>query len=234
MSPRPSFPLSLLALLLALVAPLVPTAASPGVVPGAAGESAARARVATYDARLVEAVRDLVVRRERREGYDRELFKHWVDADDDGCDTRDEVLLAEAVREPTVGDGCTLSGGRWRSWYDGARWSDTTDLDVDHVVALAEAWDSGAHRWSATVREQFANDLGDPRSLVAVTDEVNASKSDRDVREWLPDRRVCRYARDWVVVKLRWRLTVDRLEVRALRALAADCGDRRVRLTRAR
>lgn len=229
--------MSLLALLLALVAPLpsaASPAASPGVVTGAAGEAVAPARAATYDASLVEAVRDLVVRRERREGYDRELFKHWVDADGDGCDTRDEVLLAEAVREPTVGDGCALSGGRWRSWYDGARWSDTADLDVDHVVALAEAWDSGARRWAATVRERFANDLGDPRSLVAVTDEVNASKSDRDVREWVPDRRVCRYARTWVVVKLRWRLTADRPEVRALRALAADCGDRRVRLTRAR
>ena len=230
MSPRPSFPRFLLALLLALVAPLVPPAGSLG----AAGESADRVRVASYDARLDEAVGDLVVRRERREGYDRELFRHWIDADGDGCDTRDEVLLAEAVREPTVGDGCALTGGRWRSWYDGARWSDTSDLDVDHVVALAEAWDSGAHRWADTVRERFANDLGDPRSLVAVTDEVNASKSDRDVREWLPDRRICRYARNWVVVKLRWRLSVDRREVRALRVLADDCGDRRVRLTRAR
>ncbi len=224
----------MLVLLAGLLAPLVPTAAAPGdpgpAAPGRASSGAGQA----YDALLTEAVDDLVVRREKRAGYDRDLFDHWVDADGDGCDTRDEVLLDEAVEAPTVGSGCALSGGRWRSWYDGASWTDTSDLDIDHLVPLAESWDSGSRRWDEATRERFANDLGDRRALVAVTDEVNASKSDQDVREWLPERSTCRYVRDWVAVKLRWRLRADRREVGALRVLADGCGDRRVRVTRAR
>ncbi len=235
MSRRPPFPLSVLVLLVGLTAQLVPSAAAPGPsVRTDRSVQASRGAQAAYVARLGEAVGDLAVRREVREGYDRELFDHWVDADGDGCDTRDEVLVAEAVEAPAVGEGCALTGGRWRSWYDGARWTDPADLDVDHLVPLAESWDSGARRWGEATRQRFANDLGDRRSLVAVTDEVNASKGDQDVREWLPELRTCRYVRNWVAVKLRWRLTVDRREVRALRTLAEGCGDRRVRVTRAR
>ncbi len=222
----------MLVLLAGLAAPLVPSAAEPGPQ-GPATSTPGREGV-VYAARLGEAVGDLVVRRERREGYDRELFDHWVDADGDGCDTRDEVLITEAVEAPTLGEGCALTGGRWRSRYDGASWTDPSDLDIDHLVPLAESWDSGARRWSDATRERFANDLGDRRSLVAVTDEVNAGKGDQDVREWLPELGPCRYLRDWVAAKLRWRLTADRREVRAMRTLADDCGDRRVRVVRAR
>lgn len=230
---RPPFPLSLLLLVVGLLAPLVPTSTTTTAERPRAAAPAER-RGAVYDARLDEAIGDLVVRRERRAGYDRELFDHWVDADGDGCSTREEVLLDEATDPVTVGADCDLSGGRWFSWYDGARWTDTADLDIDHLVPLAEAWDSGARRWDDRVRERFANDLGDARSLVAVTDNVNASKSDRDLREWLPDRQVCRYLRVWVAVKLRWRLAADGREVRAMRVLADDCGNPRVRVTRAR
>src|SRR5204862_764055 len=61
----------------------------------------------------------LAVHSEHGSGYDRAKFRLWVDADHDGCDTRDEVLIDEAVRRPDVGAGCTLSGGKWYSKYDG-------------------------------------------------------------------------------------------------------------------
>ncbi len=211
--------------------------AAPATAPQDRADSAAPAaaeRGETYAAPLARAVDDLVVRRERREGYDREAFTHWVDADGDGCDTRDEVLLDEAVRRPRVGPGCALQGGRWRSWYDGGTWRDPADLDVDHLVPLAESWDSGPRRWGDRARERFANDLGEPRALVAVTDEVNAAKSDQDPAEWLPELRRCRYVRWWVAVKHRWRLSVDRAERSALGSLAEGCRDARVRVTVAR
>ncbi len=66
------------------------------------------------------------------------------------------------------------------SYYDDATWSDQADLDIDHVVALAEAWDSGASGWTTAQRRAFANDLGDERCLVAVTDSVNQAKGDED------------------------------------------------------
>lgn len=186
MSRRPSFALSVLLLVVGVVGPLLPTPVTTTREEGPRPAVVTERRGAAYDARLDEAIGDLDLRRERRAGYDRDLFEHWVDGDGDGCSTREEVLVDEATEPVTVGDGCEPRGGRWFSWYDGARWTDTGDLDVDHLVPLAEAWDSGARRWSDRVRERFANDLGDARSLVAVTDVVNASKGDRDLREWLP------------------------------------------------
>lgn len=186
---------------------------------------------------LGSLVGQLVVARERNRGYDRDKFVHWVDGDGDGCDTRDEVLRQEAKRAPAVGSGCSLSGGRWFSWYDGERVTDAGDLDIDHLVPLAEAWGSGARTWSARTRQRFANDLRDRRSLTAVTASSNRSKSDRDPAEWLPRPAArCRYVRDWVVVKSRWQLAVDRTEKRTVRRLVRGCGtgDDTVRFRRAR
>lgn len=101
-------------------------------------------------------------------------------------------------------------------------------------MPLAEAWDSGARGWSTRTRERYANDLGDRRTLVGVTDSVNQSKSDQDVAEWLPTYDRCRYTREWVAVKHRWRLKVDRTERRTLRSLAADCKDSTITVALAR
>lgn len=187
--------------------------------------------------RLGRLVRQLDVGRERSAGYDREKFVHWIDADGDSCDTRDEVLRQEAVDDPGVGSGCDLSGGEWFSWYDAEEVTDSSDLDIDHVVALAEAWASGARGWTRGTRQRFANDLGDRRSLTAVTASSNRSKSDSDPAEWLPRTKArCRYVRDWVVVKSRWQLRVDRAEKRTVRRLVRRCGtaDETVRFERAR
>ncbi|CAA9259653.1 MAG: putative secreted protein, partial [uncultured Corynebacteriales bacterium] len=106
------------------------------------------AAAATVSKSLSGAVAGLPVATEIRTGYDRGLFPHWIDADGDRCNSRYEVLIAEATTAPTVGSGCTLSGGRWYSYYDGAYWTLPADLDVDHLVPLAEAWDSGARTWT--------------------------------------------------------------------------------------
>lgn len=180
--------------------------------------------------RLRQAVRDLPVAREVRRGYDRDKFEHWVDADADCRDTRDEVLAQES-RTPV--SGCDIVRGEWFSYYDGEVVRRSSELDIDHVVALAEAWDSGARRWTSGTRRRFANDLGDRRSLVAVTASTNRSKSDRDPAEWLPDRAQCRYVGEWVAVKTRWSLTVDRVEKRALVRRASACRDRFLTIRRA-
>jgi hypothetical protein len=206
-----------------------------GLALGTAAPAAAEDRA--VEKRLGRLVRQLDVGRERSAGYDREKFVHWVDADADGCDTRDEVLRQEAVDDPTVGDGCALSGGEWFSWYDAEDVTDSSDLDIDHVVALAEAWASGARGWTKGTRQRFANDLGDRRSLTAVSASSNRSKSDRDPAEWLPRKKArCRYVRDWVVVKSRWQLRVDQTEKRTVRRLVRGCGsgDDTVRFTHAR
>jgi hypothetical protein len=153
-------------------------------------------------------------------GYDRDLFEHWSDADGDGCDTRCEVLETER-RDDLEG----LAGGGWLSIYDGYTTPDEGELEIDHVVALAEAWRSGAASWDPGRREAFANDLDDPGALVAVTAATNRSKSDRDPASWQPPDRSawCWFAGAWATTKVRWELTADRAEVDALRNMLAGC-----------
>jgi putative cell wall-binding protein len=160
--------------------------------------------------------------------YDRAYFEHWIDADGDGCNTREEVLIAESTTSAVVGSGCTVASGTWTSWYDGATWTNPSDVDIDHMVPLAEAWKSGADRWTATQRRSYANDLTLPAALEAVTDNVNQSKSDRDPANWLPPMTSvrCRYATNWVLVKYRWNLSVDSTERSTLNSiLSGACGN---------
>lgn len=170
------------------------------------------------------ALESLTIAAESRTGYERSLFRHWIDADGDGCNTRYEVLIAEAVTKPRVGQRCRLTGGRWVSAYDGIQTTSTRALDIDHVVPLAEAWDSGASNWTSERRMQFANDLGDSRSLIAVTASSNRQKSDQDPAEWLPSKGRCTYLVNWIAVKVRWSLTIDQAEHDALLRLIGECG----------
>ena len=204
---------------------LVIAAATVAVTTALTSATAAPARAATVSASLRTLVSNLPVAPEVRTGYDRDLFPHWIDADSDGCNTRYEVLIAEATTAPTVGSGCSLSGGRWHSYFDDVSWTAPADLDIDHLVPLAEAWDSGARSWPTSRRQAFANDLGDARSLAAVTDDVNQAKGDKDPAEWMPSASdaTCRYVGEWVADKTRWRLSVDSAEKARLASLAAGC-----------
>jgi hypothetical protein len=192
--------------------------------PGASASSGVSA-----DGSLVELLAILHIAPESRNGYERTLFEHWIDQDMDGCDTRREVLISEAVIPPTVGANCSLTVGEWLSLYDGVSVTDVESLDIDHVVPLAEAWDSGASGWTAERRRRFANDLEVPWALVAVTASSNRSKSDRDPAEWMPpvDQFACTYVAWWVEVKVRWSLNVDPTELDALRNQASSCSDTR-------
>jgi hypothetical protein len=185
----------------------------------------------TWSGTLTQAIAHVPVGTESRTGYERTKFHLWIDADSDGCDTRDEVLISEAEDAPAVGSGCSLSGGRWYSYYDGVSQTSASALDIDHVVPLAEAWDSGAGAWSTQRREDYANDLGDSRTLVGVTASLNRSKGDQDVAEWTPPINDCRYIKDWVAAKIRWSLTQDSAEKSALQSIASGCTNSTVTVT---
>ncbi|MFD3907991.1 HNH endonuclease [Streptomyces sp. CB04723] len=198
---------------------------SRGLYGAAAVPVSARGQLAPLP--LLEAVEQIPVAAEQREGYKRELYKHWnrgLDARD-GCDTRREVILSEAVEAPVVTAGCRLTGGSWLSPYDGVMVTDAAGLDVDHMVPLAEVHDSGGHAWDAARREAYANDQRSPVTLIAVTAKSNRSKADKDPAQWLPpaaDYR-CTYAAEWTGTKLRWGLAADEAERRELLALAGEC-----------
>ena len=159
--------------------------------------------------------------------YDRHDWKHWTDADRDCQDARNEVLIAEsrtAVAYRTDRK-CRVTTGEWLAPYSNTIVTDPGRLDVDHMVPLGNAHDSGAWQWSANRREQYANYLGDPQHLIAVTASANRSKGARGPDQWKPEDRTywCRYATDWIRIKDTWDLTVTQHEYDALVEMVNTC-----------
>ncbi|MET9480580.1 HNH endonuclease family protein [Streptomyces sp. NBC_01317] len=155
-------------------------------------------------------------------GYSRDLFPHWI-TQSGACNTR-EVVLKRDGTNVVQDSSCAATSGRWFSVYDGATWSAAADVDIDHMVPLAEAWRSGASSWTTSQRQSFANDLTRPQ-LIAVTDNVNQAKGDQDPATWLPSVTSyrCTYVRAWVQVKYYWKLSVDSAEKSALQSILNGC-----------
>ncbi len=166
----------------------------------------------------------LVVAEDKNTGYKRSAFKHWIDADKNGCNTRAEVLIEEAVVKPKIGPKCKLIGGKWLSSYDGKTITNASQLDVDHLVPLAEAWRSGAWKWTAAQRQAYANDLDNSEALIAVTLSTNRSKGDKDPSLWMPSIDQCTYIQNWISIKNKYSLTADTKEVEKLNSVSATCG----------
>ena len=177
------------------------------------------------DVEISNLLISLTIEPESPDPYDRSLFKHWIDVDGDGCNARREVLIAEAIEAPTIGERCDLIGGLWYSAYDGVETDDDSSFDIDHMVPLSEAWDSGANEWSSDRRRALANDLDLPQALIAVSASSNRSKGDKDPADWLPPLQSyrCQYVEDWVRVKVKWELSVDQREFDAVRGILATC-----------
>jgi len=157
-----------------------------------------------------------------RTGYSRDLFPHWITISGT-CNTRETILKRDGTGVVTD-SACAATSGSWYSPYDGATWSAASDVDIDHLIPLAEAWDSGADNWTTSKRQNLANDLSRPQ-LLAVTDNVNQSKGDQDPATWWPSRSAyrCTYARAWVQVKHYYGLTVDSAEKSALSSVLNGC-----------
>ncbi|MFD7750154.1 HNH endonuclease family protein [Streptomyces sp. NPDC059698] len=155
-------------------------------------------------------------------GYSRDKFPHWI-TQSGACNTR-EVVLKRDGTNVQQDSSCAAVSGRWYSPYDGATWSAASDVDIDHMVPLAEAWRSGASSWTNAQRQSFANDLTRPQ-LIAVTDNVNQAKGDKDPAEWMPPSSSykCTYVRAWVHVKKHYNLSVDSAEKSALQSALNGC-----------
>ncbi|GGC02582.1 HNH endonuclease family protein [Cellulomonas carbonis] len=152
-------------------------------------------------------------------GYDRDQFgQAWADADRNGCDTRNDVLrrdLTDVVLDERTG-GCVVLTGTLVDPYGGGtiafeRGERSADVQVDHVVALADAWQKGAQQWTPAQRELFAND---PANLLAVDGPLNQQKGAGDAATWLPPERGfrCRYVLLQVRVKAAYGLRVTAAE----------------------
>lgn len=155
-------------------------------------------------------------------GYSRDLFPHWTTVSG-SCNTRETVLQRDGTNV-TVNSACAATSGSWFSPYDGITETAASDIDIDHVVALAEAWRSGASSWTTARRQSFANSLSTPQ-LIAVTDNSNSSKGDSDPTAWRPPRTSfhCTYARMWIGTKSTWGLSLQSAEKSALQTMLNTC-----------
>ncbi len=115
--------------------------------------------------------------------YDRSEYRHWVDLDDDGQNTREEILIRDSVTPVNYAPSGKVASGLWVCPYTGRITFSPRDLDIDHLVALGEIDAAGGHAWATEQKTAFAND---PDNLVAVYKGANRSKGDKDAYLWLP------------------------------------------------
>ena len=191
-----------------------PTRASDTVPPAMAPAAASLADLLAGVIIAPEAAHD---------AYRRDAWTHWNGGLDphDGLNTRHEVLASQSTCPPVIASGAVRSGC-WNSPYDGSRTHSPGDLHIDHVVALAEAHQSGGHTWDADQRERYAND---PYGLIAVSAASNMAKSAHDPPTWMPtsDAAHCGYLIAWTAVKLQWALTMDSAEHAYIAERAPEC-----------
>ena len=161
-------------------------------------------------------------------GYSRDKFRHWSKASDFGwnppqasCDAREAALIRDG-EDVEVGSGCKVTSGTWYDPYTDRTYSDPQDLDIDHVVPLANAWRSGAPSWTDEQRERYAND---PDVLLSVEDNANQAKGDKGPEAWKPPNEEvwCDYAERWISIKSTYYLSVNPDEKAHLEEMLNTC-----------
>ena len=159
--------------------------------------------------------------------YDRSQWKHWSDEDGDCQDARQEVLVAESLVEVAfeTDEECRVAMGRWYGAFTGTYLDAPRDLDIDHLVPLKNAHDSGGWVWDPIRKELYANYLGDPDHLIAVAKGANRSKGAKGPEDWRPpdEGYWCQYATDWTEVKMEWGLSMTQKEVEAVIEMLDTC-----------
>src|SRR3954452_853429 len=164
-------------------------------------------------------------------GYSREIFgQPWADTDRNGCDTRNDILardLRDEVLKPGT-RGCVVLAGRLAEPYSGKTvlfqrgFGSSSLVQIDHVVALADAWKTGAQGWNAGERLRFAND---PLVLLSVDGALNQQKRASDAASWLPPNKAyrCTYIARQIAIKRKYRLWVKPAEKSAMERVLTSC-----------
>ncbi|WP_436760686.1 HNH endonuclease family protein [Streptosporangium sp. V21-05] len=216
-----------------VVATIAFTVAGCGPVPGGSVDDGTQSSGGGQSAS--EALKDLgkleVKGRASMTGFDREEFgAAWSDVDKNGCDTRNDILIRDLKEEvfKKGEDGCIVQSGILEDPYSGKtikfeRGTRTSmAVQIDHVIALADAWQKGAQQWSAAKRKELAND---PLNLLAVDGPLNSQKGAGDAATWLPPRRAyrCPYVERQIKVKVKYDLWVTSGEKDAMEAVLKSC-----------
>jgi hypothetical protein len=164
-------------------------------------------------------------------GYTRDEFgPAWADVDRNGCDTRNDILARDLTNE-TFKPGtsnCVVTAGTLADKYTGTiinfvRGQDTSsDVQIDHIVPLSDAWQKGAQQLNADQRKELAND---PLNLMAADGPTNGAKGDKDAATWLPPNKTfrCEYVARQIAVKAKYRLWVTQAEHSAIAGILEGC-----------
>ncbi|HEX9087528.1 MAG TPA: HNH endonuclease family protein [Arthrobacter sp.] len=168
--------------------------------------------------------------RAAKDNYDRSAFgQAWLDADRNGCDTRNDILRRDLPdAQFTEGSRCLVAAGSFREPYTGRLITfhrgagSSKSVQVDHVVALGDAWQKGAQQLTAAQREHLAND---PLNLIAVDGPANQDKGASDAATWLPPNKAfrCHYVARQISVKAAYRLWVTPAEKDAMKRVLGSC-----------
>ncbi|MET7681918.1 HNH endonuclease family protein [Streptomyces sp. NPDC005423] len=197
---------------------------------GTAGTTGAAGGGGTGGGAALTAAEALPVKgRAPKTGYSRERFgTAWADTDSNSCDTRDDILKRD-LKDVKFSDGdCKVSYGVLKpdpySGDDVTYRRGASLVDIDHLVALSDAWQKGAKYWDASKRIALAND---PLNLLAVDASANRGKGDGDTATWLPDDKAyrCTYVAHQVAVKKKYGLWVTAAEKAAMKKALSNCPD---------
>ena len=189
---------------------------------------AINSQAATTDA--LTALNKLEVKgRAPKTGYTRSQFPHWSDPDRNGCDARNDILKRD-LTDITYKSGtrdCKVIAGQLLDPFSGKviTFSPTkVVIDIDHVVAISNAWQTGAAYFDKAVRTQIAND---PLNLLAVDSKLNRQKGDGDAATWLPPNKSfrCEYVAKQIAVKTKYKLWVTSTEKEAIIRVLSVCNN---------
>lgn len=162
-------------------------------------------------------------------GYDRASWGDWIDLDNDGCKTRDEILIRDLTSvtfDPN--EKCQVQTGVLKDPYSGTTMNfiqgrgTSSLIQIDHVVAVSDAWQKGAFKWGSATKIAFYND---PLNLLAVNGRLNSQKGDGDTATWLPPQKSyrCAYVARQIAVKAKYSIWVTKAEKVAMQTILAKC-----------
>lgn len=159
--------------------------------------------------------------------YDRDLYPHWIDTDKDCQNTRSEILQLRSEIPVTFTNSkrCTVKTGKWFDPYTNQYYTQASDVDIDHISALAYSHKRGAHAWSKAKRQAFAND---PDNLLIVKNTVNRAKGAKGPTEWLPPHHPyrCDYLKKYIFIMDKYGLKFTAKEQRIVNKMLSACNVR--------
>jgi len=169
---------------------------------------------------LLLALQGITIADSEEVEYDRSEWKHWSKVSG-SCDTRETILSLQGENVVSDPNTCKATSGTWIDPYSGATFTNSSDLDIDHVIPLGYAASHGGQNWTLERKEQFANDMS---QLLAVSASENRSKSDSGPSEYMPIQSFqCEYSKIWIATAIKYDISITQDDESALEKGLSYC-----------